>query len=282
MHLIFPVLSMRKNNKQDFAFTILCALWLLESLKPEWLIPALSPLRPLPTVIKLSLLAIWLFSHRKKLNNIQTKLLIAFISLMFISSLFARYTGQARGLFQGFTLLLVVYLATISFADDFKKIKKIVHIILISNSIMAILGIRYGGQIPHIPVFADQNDFALLMNILIPLSLFLALGSTGRTTKIFYYILSALFISAVVVSFSRGGFVGLAAVLLCFFIYSPNKAYSLTLLSMIIIALLLYSPASYWKEIETISQGTKEATAASRVYFWKVAVREFIDRKSVV
>lgn len=275
--MLFVVTLMKKDSKTDIVFILLCLLWFVEGLKPGWIIPGLSPIRPLPTAIQYLLLGAWIFSRRKNLDNIQTKLFIAFVILMFVSTLFARNAYYASEITIRFPLLLITYLATINFADNFVKIKRIILIFLFSSTVIAILGIRYGGGVPHSPSFADQNDYSLLLNVLAPIAFFLAMGSSSIITKLVYYALVGIFLTGVVVSNSRGGFVGLAAIFLYCCFKSPKKAYFFTICSLIIIGMIFFAPKSYWDEMSTISQGTEEATAASRMYYWKVAIREFKD-----
>jgi O-antigen ligase len=269
--------ALQKNKKRDAVFILLCILWLFEAVKPGFIIPGLSSIRFLPTIFQLLLFGAWIFSSRKKLDNIQTKLFIGFVILMFISTIFARNNGIARQITLRFPLLLITYLAMISFADTFKKTKAVILIFLISSIVIGALGIINGGSVPNTPAFADQNDYALLMVILAPLAFFLAIGTLSNVWKCFYYLLSALFITGVIVSNSRGGFVGLAAVFFYSLILSPKKAYTLTACSIIIACMIFFAPKSYWREMGTILRGTEEATAASRLYFWEIAIREFKD-----
>ena len=270
--------GLEKNANRDIIFLLLCFLWFVESAKLDWIIPNLAPLHHAVAFFHLVIFTIWIFSSRKDLKNNQTILFLAFVFLMFVSSFFARNNGVARQIVLGFPLLLITYLATISFADNFFKIKRVILIFIICNIIMAVLGIIHAGRVPYSPTIGDENDFALLMNVLVSLTFFSALASQTSIKRYFYLFLTVLFLSGVVVSRSRGGFVGLCAVLLFFIFASPKKKYAAILCSIMIAGAIIFTPMTYWKEMKTLEMGTQEATAKTRKYFWEIAVREFKDR----
>ena len=56
-----------------------------------------------------------------------------------------------------------------------------------------------------------------------------------------------------------------------------SKLKSLFVILLIILAMAYFAPKSFWDEMLTIEEGSQESTAAGRIYFWRVAVREFLD-----
>jgi O-antigen ligase len=58
-------------------------------------------------------------------------------------------------------------------------------------------------------MFGNPNDMALHLVTMTPLAVCLALGTKNRLMKLLYFAMSGLFIAANVVTFSRGGFLGL-------------------------------------------------------------------------
>lgn len=62
--------------------------------------------------------------------------------------------------------------------------------------------------------FEDNNDYALLLNVAIPIAFFTARGESKRWLKTLCYIVTAMMIITVPFTLSRGGFLGLCVVLI--------------------------------------------------------------------
>lgn len=259
----------------EISFILLSFLWILTFFKPEWLIPGF-PLRQLPTIVLLLLFIVWLFSAQKSLGNPQTKLFIAFVILVVISAGLARNTGFSRLMAKTMFLTLLWYLVTISYADEFRKIEKLITIFLLGSLLMAVLGVKGSGRV-WIPSLRDENDFALFLNIVFPFAFFLVLEASEKRKRIVYLGVSLLFLAGIIISNSRGGFVGLVAVLSYCWYKAPKKIVSTIILIILIIGMLLMAPQSFWNEMQTITQGREESTGAARWFFWTMAVHEFLD-----
>jgi O-antigen ligase len=271
-----------KDQKMHYGlpFYLICALMIFRYAKPEFLIPGLSSVfivRQVPNLLVGFLFLIWLLEGEKKLSNIQTKYFLALVILLGVSGALARNPGYGLSVFKSYIISLMLYVSLITFIDNYKKLSIVISIFIFCNILIGFLGINDGGLVRSVPALADENDFSLLMNILIPFAYFRAIENKNKKKKIFYYGLMFLFVSAVVVSFSRGGFVGLVAVLLYCFIKSTKKL-KLTLAAIIItVSAMPFIPNAYIDEIRTIQQGTEESTASSRIYLWTVSLKMFAD-----
>jgi O-antigen ligase len=268
-----------KNEKitYDLPFILLCILFVINNLKPEFLIPGLKSIgliRQIPNLLTGLLFILWLTQGQKIFHNKQTKLYIAFFSLMVVDTLFARNFGRAIIITKPFLLCVMGYLATIGFVDTFPKLKKLIKIFLFCDIFIAFLGIT-GGGVVNISTLHDENDFALLMNMLVPFSFFFGMEAEEFRKKVFYFGITGLFVIGAVVSFSRGGFLGLISVLM-YCVYNMKKK-GLIIVTAIIIAISGYyfAPQGYWDEMATIEEGTQEGTAATRIYLWKNALKVF-------
>lgn len=133
---------------------------------------------------------------------------------------------------------------------------------------VAVFGITHGGTGPG-GFLGDEND--------------LALGCVGAFPFAFYGFqllpgwkrwaaaaCGVLLVMAIVVSFSRGGFVGLACALLYCILTGAHKVRNLLLAVVSALAFLLAVPSSYMKEIYSISE-TDKGTADSRQFLWLTA-----------
>ena len=264
----------------DLPFILLCVLAVINSLKPEFIIPGLESIgiiRQIPNIIVGMLFLLWLAQGQKVFHNKQTKFYLAFFLLMVIDTALARNPERAFLITKGFTAGVMWYLAMIGFVDDFAKLKKLINIFLVCNIFIAFLGIKSGGLVHNIPALCDENDFSLLMNMLIPFSFFYGMEAGRMRGKIFYYGITALFITGVIVSFSRGGFVGLFFTLLYCFSKIQKKAVFIFMSLLVAVSVYFFAPQGYWKEMATIQQqGTQEGTAKRRIYLWKNGLRIFV------
>lgn len=122
---------------------------------------------------------------------------------------------------------------------------------------------RIGGAIKGL--FGNSNDLALHLVTMVPLALGFAFASKGVVRKLLYIGFGVLFVAAVVVTFSRGGFIGLfiAALVLVRKIGRQNKLMSTGALVVAMLALLSLAPASYSSRLSTIFSSASDATGSS-------------------
>lgn len=124
--------------------------------------------------------------------------------------------------------------------------------------------------------FEDENDLSLFINMLLPFSYFLLLHEKGVYNKLFYAAGIVIGLAGVVVSFSRGGLVGLLCVGFVIWLGSSKKVLSIVLLFLLGLGVFMYSGDEYIAEMKTITD-TSEGTANERMLSWKAAWKMFLD-----
>jgi O-antigen ligase len=99
---------------------------------------------------------------------------------------------------------------------------------------------------------------------MVPLAIGFAFASKGFR-KLLYLAFAMLFVSAVVVTFSRGGFLGLfvASLVLVRKIGRKNKSLSTGALVVALLAVLALAPASYSSRLGTIFSSASDTTGSS-------------------
>jgi len=122
---------------------------------------------------------------------------------------------------------------------------------------------RIGGVIRGL--FGNSNDLALHLVTMVPLAIGFAFGSKSIFRKLLYFAFAVVFISAIVVTFSRGAFLGLfiTALVLVRKIGRKNKALSTGVLVVALLALLSLAPASYSSRLSTIFSASADTTGSS-------------------
>jgi O-antigen ligase len=122
---------------------------------------------------------------------------------------------------------------------------------------------RIGGAIRGL--FGNSNDLALHLVTMVPLAIGFAFAAKGLGRRLLYLGFGALFVAAVVVTFSRGGFIGLfiATLVLVRKIGRQNKLLSTGALVIAMLALMSFAPASYSDRLSTILSSASDATGSS-------------------
>ncbi len=139
----------------------------------------------------------------------------------------------------------------------------------------AIYGLLHGGHGPG-GFLGDENDLALGCVTAFPLAFYGFEHLSGRKRWLSGAI-AGLFVVATVISFSRGGFLGLVAAALYCLVASRHRvrnALILTLAAMLFVTLAPTSgrkERSYIDEIKSITL-TDEGTAKGRRFLWQAAV----------
>jgi putative inorganic carbon (hco3(-)) transporter len=117
--------------------------------------------------------------------------------------------------------------------------------------LMTVEGYRVGGR--GSGIFGNSNDMALHIVTVLPVTIALLLGSR-LVGKLFYGACAALMVAAIVLTYSRGGFIGLLVVLLflAFKLGRGHRLGVLVLAFLVIAGLLLLAPGNYGRRILSI------------------------------
>jgi probable O-glycosylation ligase (exosortase A-associated) len=266
-----------ERTAYDVPFYLTVAYLALEYGRPQETIPGLAALH-LPAIVTTLLALSLIVSARLKLGDKQTKLFLAFLILMAAHVPFAVNNYWAFEMTRQMLITFIIYLAIINFVDSYPKFLVIVNVWIVIHIYLAITGVLKGGR--GIGGFlADENDFALVMNMIVPFGFFLALDERIKFRRIFLLSVTAAFVFANVLTFSRGGFVGLTAAGLYCWLRSPRKLISTVALILLTLAIIYFAPESYWQRVQTILDESisEQGSGGDRVYSWKVAWNMFLD-----
>jgi len=259
-------------------FVILLFYLFIEYGRPQNLIPVLVAIHP--GIIIVGLLCLSLLSNFKllQLKTIQTKQFFMLLLLMTLHVPIAKNNYWAYQIWYSMIIYFLVFLGITSFVNSFHKIEKFVNFWILINLAGAVIGIKNGGMVPGSTFMGDENDFALVMNMAIPFSYFMFLGTTSKRKKVFYIIASGIFVAASVSSLSRGGFIGLIVSFLYCWYKSPKKLLGIIFVSLLMGVLFFTASDEYFNEIRSIKEeNVEEGTGAIRWYYWKLGWKMFLD-----
>lgn len=265
--------------------------FLNEYLRPVDFLTGLRPLRLSLLIEALTLVSWILFLGRfqrklkwDKLNN----LYIAFIAVMGLTVVTAMNNRYAFDTTQLMIVNFVIFLIATNIVNSERRLEGLIWLLLIVHLYHAFKGIYNYAIIGYVAAgqrtsgvtgssfIGDENDFALALNVMLPFAYFYYVYTKNLFKKYLSFSIMVIFVLAVVSSMSRGGWVGLMAIIFYCIIKSKRKVRSLVITGALAAAIVLFAPAEYWQEVQSISD-TNEATAQSRFNYWKAGVRMFLD-----
>lgn len=268
----------------------ICIYLIFEFMRPYDLFPVLLPLKVPMLVIGTTGLA-WLI-RVSRAGGIRmyrfTWVYLAFVALIGFTVVTAGNYYFALQTFKAMIIYVIIFFASLDFVNSYKRLNRIVWLMLLIHLYLALKGTLnylggqyvFGNQVTSGAVgtsfLADENDYALALNVMIPFAFFAVTYSHKLLAKLasFGILISLMF--GVVSSFSRGGWLGLVAAIGYCLLRSKRKAVTISFAIVLIITLAIAAPSSYWNEIATISD-THQATAETRFHYWKAAVRMYLD-----
>lgn len=118
----------------------------------------------------------------------------------------------------------------------------------------------------------DGNDFSLSMCILIPLMIEVGLSTGSRFKRTLTWAAVALIVLAIIATQSRGGTLGIAAVMAYLWWRSPQKAVAAVAIAMVAGLVLLYAPSQYFQRIGSAATGNLDGSAQGRLNAWSGAI----------
>lgn len=259
------------NTEMWFFFTLLFLF--VDYVRPQDIIP-IGFIRP--GMITVLILAYFIIANNGLSLSMskQTKMIWCFIILLTILVLFAENQHHAFMTAKSMWLYLPFVLSVIICVNSIKRLKKIVFVYIAVMIYVSIYGILHGGRGSG-NYFLDENDISLFINIWLPFCFFLFLYEKEITKKIFYAAGMLIGLAGIVLSLSRGGFVGLLCLTAVIWVFSPRKVVSLILLCSIGTGVYFYSGDEYKKEMSTVSD-TKDNTANERFLSWEAGWDMFL------
>jgi O-antigen ligase len=274
------------NIDNPFIVKMLLVFWFLRLFKPEWILayyfPALSFLKPLPTIFVIFFCACLVFSNKKVQFD---RSMLFFVMAVSFSTLFSQNRGLSFGSLRGVGETFIVSSMFLTFLTDKERIKKLFAVYAISFVFFGVWGIKGGGLVKAFMPLADEDSFGPFMAVGFSLTYFIHYAQEKRRNARFYLGVSGLSLIGAVASFARGTFVSLILAAVSIFTISSNK-FRLIAKSLVVgfLALCLAWIAlpdwmgRYSREVGTIwEQGSTEGTARNRLYLWSIAWDMFVD-----
>jgi probable O-glycosylation ligase (exosortase A-associated) len=272
---VVPAISAKIGT--SLPFNLLLLYLLFEFGRPQDAVPGLAVLKP--SMIVVVLLGVQLVKSKAlKFTDTATKLFGVLLIFMIFHIPFAVNNYWAFHTFRAMAMTLIAYLGILTYVNTAERFKKLISVWLAIHSYLAISGLLHNGRGIG-GWLGDENDFCLALNMVIPYAFFLASSDNNPKNKFLRFGMVGLFLSSIMATFSRGGFVGLIAVGLCCWFRSSKKIVSGCLIVIFAVLIMNFAPEGYWEEMSTIQKeytGEMVGTGATRQYTWEVGWRMFL------
>jgi probable O-glycosylation ligase (exosortase A-associated) len=193
--------------------------------------------------------------------------------------LFADHLEEGTARLIEFNKIMVLTSLTVILVTSRKKLKYLLMVTAFSLGFLAlkgtIFGILTGGEFrvwgpPH-SFIADNNDFGLALNMILPMLFFLGRDEENRKLKLLFKITLVCSAAAVLLTYSRGALLGIAAVMAAFALKSRYKLLSVFMLVIAIFLVVSFAPAAWMARMGTFIGGTLDGSAQERLTSWAFA-----------
>lgn len=130
-------------------------------------------------------------------------------------------------------------------------------------------------------MLGDPNDTAAVIVMMFPLCYYLFFHDPKRWMRGVYALAMVLSLVAVVLTGSRGGFLGLVFLLFLLWLRSQRKILGLFVALAVFGALWFTAPEGYRERIHSITEYQQDESAMARVYLREAAIRMFLHNPLV-
>ena len=180
--------------------------------------------------------------------------------------------------------LLVVNLATTP------RRLAILCVCLVAGSMVTSLGgiLRYasgddlsqGFRTVWLGVYGDPNYLAEYLAMTVPLAVaFIARPQARAWVRLLCVISVLLAVTCIVLTFSRGGFLGLVFGGVVWALRERSqRTKAIVLSAALAVGVAIFAPATYWERTDTLEEWERDQSALGRVYAWHVASSANLDR----
>jgi probable O-glycosylation ligase (exosortase A-associated) len=223
----------------------------------------------------------WMVSKDKKMPRADAIVVVVliFLAWMTFNEFFAVFPEGSWYMWNGDWRIIALGLVVWTTANSRDRIHALIWVVVASFLYFGvkdgILTILEGGikktMGPNGGMYADNNQFAAALLMILPLINYLRVNSANYWVRIGLAAGLVLTVFAIVGSYSRGAFVGLVALGFIWWFRSRNKLFYPFIAAAIAYSLFNFMPQSYHDRLTTLNDADSDASFQGRVIAWKVA-----------
>ncbi|HEX5733589.1 MAG TPA: O-antigen ligase family protein [Blastocatellia bacterium] len=278
----------RMRGAHGFAFAGLFAFTLLLYARPNELFPEAFGTFPIIKIVAIATLLSYASSkllHGEPLTiwPIEMKMLLAITVLGIIFIPVAVSPGESTDLLTDMFLKVVaIFTLMINLIDTRERLRSMLKLVVICGTVLSFfaiidylqgnhglgqMGSEAGGRVTGIVggIFENPNDLATSLDLLIPFAVALALTHKGLA-RAAYFACAAVLAMGVIITFSRGGFLGLVAMagMLLWKVGRSNKAATALAIMIVVMVFLIAMPVGYSSRITSIFDTASDPTGSAQ------------------
>jgi probable O-glycosylation ligase (exosortase A-associated) len=279
-------------RRDAFAFAMLTLFGVFMYAAPAEWIPGVAVLRPalLTSGLAAALMALRRLGRGEPLvlDGVRGGALLGFCVLAVASMSWSVNPAVTRDHVIELLKLVAVYFTLVNVVTTRRRLVVLCGALVLASVVTSIGVINWynrgedlveGFRARWVGVYADPNHMAMDMVLVVPLAVaFLARKGSAWTFRLACAAAAALAVVAIVVSHSRGGFIGLSVAMGFWAIREKRRLQALCVGALLFVGLLLFAPESFWARNETVASFEEDASAMGRVYAWETAGNMSADR----
>ena len=282
-----PPLSAMKHEKSGdnnrILWLVILWFYFFEYIRPQE--QYLSVLKYFKIPSLLMLLSFFYFIRGDKdwrqilFKDTTVKLSAFFLMLMVLSISYAIHVSSFWWTFYLGLAMMCIMLPTISVLSDVSRLKIFFKFWIFIHAWLAIIVISNGGRGSG-SFSLDENEAAVVLAMSLPFLFFYSqLDGLKLSHKLLLMVMAVVTLVAIVITGSRGGFIGLVVCLLMIWWYSAAR-FKLMVYGVLLVVvaggmLLAILPENYVNEITSLGDSAEDGTGHHRLYSWSVAWEMF-------
>jgi probable O-glycosylation ligase (exosortase A-associated) len=237
---------------------------------------------PFSQMVALVTIVGFIFSSSRKpfLWNRETLLLGMLWAWFAITCTGAFYPEDAWRKFADFSKILLMAVLVVPLFQDRQKIRMLLLVIAASLGFYGVKGgvfaLGTGGQYmvlgPPDSFFEANTELALVLNMALPFLLYLAKEEPRRWLRLSLYGAFGLTMLAVPFTYSRGGLIGLAVVLVVLFVKARRRVLLVPVVAAGLVAFFMFAPPQWISRMQTLENVQEDGSANLRLMSGRVAL----------
>jgi putative inorganic carbon (hco3(-)) transporter len=267
------------------AYWLFLVFLLLLYANTPFLVPAAEVIRPAKLVAVLALLALIgeiVMGHRKfEFAWPEGGMMLAFLGAATLSCLTALWPGYAAENVGDLAKMVLTFFFLLNCATSERRLRGVMWVMVIGGLFPALgtlknylTGNMYEGRASWVGIFANPNEVAYALVILVPIAVYLA-TPRGWFVRLLMTAVSLLYAAAVYVTFSRGGLLALVAVI-ALIGWRKKKGWILVLTLVMLGAGSMFV-SRFWTRDQDFSQLNGDVTVEQRLATTQAGIAMFMD-----
>lgn len=193
--------------------------------------------------------------------------------------LFAMHMGDAAYEMSHISKILLMSFVMILVITTRERLRGVLLVSAGSLGLLAIkatiFGLRTSGESrvwgPPDSFLADNNAFGLALNMSLPILFFLGRRETNRWIRRLLYLAFLCSVASVLLTYSRGGMLGLVVVLVGITVRSRHKLLGVSMILLAALLLFSFAPGAWMERMSKIAHGELDLSAEQRLVSWGTA-----------